>query len=412
MQMYSIISLLVFFIVLNSIVNDYNSEKIIVNDYIQFRINNFIHFTKMNVLICGTEHFDYFCQKVNQSHPALMKKYATLKDIAKALNISTATVSRALADRWDVNCETKKLVLEEAKRQNYRPNPIATRLQNKRSKTIGLVVPEFTSAFFPKVIAGIQKVVDEAGFQLLITQSQESLEVEERNLKLLEGNMVEGVLISITREGENAEHYQKLIDSGIPIVFFNRVSSQVDAPRVIIDDYKLAFFATEHLIYNGFKKIYHFEGPINLSVSKERKRGFVDAMKKHKREVSDKIIHTAGVLSEKGYMAMQNLITKNDLPDAIFCFNDPCALGALKALKEAGLKCPEDVALVGFSETEIAQLVDPPLTSIEQPTFEIGETAARLLLEQLNEEETIPFRTVKLTAKMNVRKSSFNFKKA
>lgn len=339
-----------------------------------------------------------------------MKRYATLKDIAKALNISTATVSRALADRSDVNAETKRLICEEAKRQNYCPNPIATRLQNKRSKTIGLVVPEFTSAFFPNVIAGIQKVIDEAGFHLLITQSQESMEVEERNLKLLEGNMVEGILISITREGENAEYYQRLLDGGTPIVFFNRVSSKVDAPKVIIDDYKLAFFATEHLIYNGFKKIYHLEGPVNLSVSKERKRGFIDAMKKHHREVTDKTIVTAGVFSDKGYNAMQGLITRNDLPDAIFCFNDPTALGALKAIKEAGLKCPEDVALVGFSETEVAQLVEPPLTSIEQPTFEIGVTAANLLMEQINDNPP-PYRTVNLVAKMNVRKSSINVKK-
>ncbi|MBV5342980.1 LacI family DNA-binding transcriptional regulator, partial [bacterium] len=281
---------------------------------------------------------------------------------------------------WDVNPETKKLVCEEAKRQNYCPNPIATRLQNKRTKTIGLVVPEFKSAFFPNVISGIQKVIDEAGFHLLITQSQESMEIEEKNLKLLEGNMVEGILISITREGEN-------------------------------DDYKLAFFATEHLIYNGFKKIYHLEGPVNLSVSKERKRGFIDAMKKHHREITEKTIVTAGVFSEKGYIAMQSLITKNDLPDAIFCFNDPTALGALKAIKEAGLKCPDDVALVGFSETEVAQLVEPPLTSIEQPTFEIGVTAANLLIEQLDENGPKPFRTVSLTAKMNIRKSSLNLKK-
>jgi len=337
-----------------------------------------------------------------------MKKYTTIKDIARSLNVSTATVSRALADRWDVNAETKKMVLEEAKRLNYRPNPIATRLQNKRSKTIGLVVPEFQSAFFPQVIAGIQKVVDEAGFQLLITQSQESNEIEAKNLCLLEDNMVEGILISITRDGGNDDFYKQLIDSGIPMVFFNRIPTQVDAPKVVIDDYKLAFFATEHLIYNGFKKIYHFQGPVNLSVAKERKRGFINAMKKHNKTVDDSSIITAGVFSEKGYLAMQKLIIQSDLPDAIFCFNDPTALGVLKAMKEAGLRCPEDVALVGFSETEIAQLIEPPLTSIKQPTYEIGEMAARLLLEQIESEGKVPYRTESLTAKMNVRKSSIN----
>lgn len=341
-----------------------------------------------------------------------MKKYATLKDIAIVLKISTATVSRALADRWDVNSKTKILVCEEAKRQNYKPNPIALRLQNKRSKTIGLVVPEFRSSFFPLVIAGIQKVIDESGFQLLITESQETMKVEERNLKLLESNMVEGILISITREGENSDLYQEMIDSGIPIVFFNRVCSKVIAPKVIIDDYKMAFFATEHLIYNGFKKIYHFAGPENLSVSKERKRGFLDAMNKHHRSITENSVTKAGVFSDKGYLAMQSLIEKNDLPEAIFCFNDPTAFGALKALKEAGLKCPDDIALVGFSETELAQLVEPTLTSVEQPTFEMGETAAKLLLELINQTPPPEPKTISLHAKLNVRKSSINVQMA
>lgn len=337
-----------------------------------------------------------------------MKKYATLKDIANALKISTATVSRALADRWDVNPETKKLVMEEANRQNYRPNPIAKRLQNKHTRTIGLVVPEFNSSFFPNVISGIQKVVDESGYQLLITQSQESMQIEEKNLKLLENNMVEGILISISREGENSEYYQSLINSGIPVVFFNRVSSKVIAPKVKIDDYKMAFFATEHLIYNGFQKIYHLTGPTNLIVSADRQRGFLDAMKKHNKPLYPNSVSEAGVFLDTGYAAMQHLIIKNDLPDAIFCFNDPTAFGALKAIKEAGLKCPDNIALVGFSETEVAQLIDPPLTSVEQPTFEMGETAARLLLEQINNANPPESKTVSLTAKLNIRKSSIN----
>lgn len=340
-----------------------------------------------------------------------MKKYATLKDIAHALNISAATVSRALADSWDVNSETKKLVQAEAKKQGYRPNLIAKRLQNRHSKTIGLIVPEFTSSFFPKVISGVQKVIDEAGYQLLITQSQESMVLELRNLKLLESNMVEGIILSITSEGENTAYYQELIDGGIPIVFFNRVPLTIIAPKVVIDDYKLAFFATEHLIYNGFKKIYHFSGPANLTVANERKRGFLDAMKKHQREITERTVVLAGVFSDKGYEDMLSLIRNNDIPDAIFCFNDPTALGALRAIKEEGLKCPDDVALVGFSETELAQLIEPPLTSILQPTFEMGETAAHLILEQITQITPPAPETVCLLAKMNIRKSSINVKR-
>lgn len=340
-----------------------------------------------------------------------MKKYATLKDIAKALNISTATVSRALADRWDVNPATKKLVLDEAKRLNYRPNPIALRLQNKHTKTIGLVIPELRSAFFPSVIVGIQKVLDEHGYHLFITQSDESFENEEKNLKLLENNMVEGILMSITREGENSACYQRIIDSGIPIVFFNRICSIVKAPKVVIDDYKMAFFATEHLIYNKFRKIIHFAGPTGLSITSERKRGFIDAMKKHNMELSENSIITTGVLSEKGHQAMREIINSNELPDAVFCFNDPIALGALKALKEAGLNCPADVALVGFSETDVAQLIDPSLTSIEQPTLEMGEKAAHLLIDQITKNPAPEPETVCLNARLNVRNSSLNLKR-
>jgi LacI family transcriptional regulator len=229
-----------------------------------------------------------------------------------------------------------------------------------------------------------------------------------RNLKLLENNMVEGILISITREGENSSLYQEIIDSGIPLVFFNRVCSKVEAPKVIIDDYKMAFFATEHLIYNKFQKIIHFSGPDTLTVSKERKRGFLDAMKKHHRSIEEDTVIQTGVFSDKGYNAMKSLIESDDLPDAIFCFNDPTAIGALRAIKEAGLKCPEDIALVGFTETEIAKLIDPPLTSVEQPTFEMGETAARLLMDQINQTPPPVVETICLLAKLNIRKSSIN----
>jgi DNA-binding LacI/PurR family transcriptional regulator len=340
-----------------------------------------------------------------------MKKYSTLKDIARILNISAATVSRALSDHPNINSETKKLVLTEAKRQNYKPNFIAQKLQNRRTKTIGLVVPEFKTSFFPLIISGIQKEITEAGFQLLITDSMESGQIEVQNLKLLEKNMVEGILMSITSEDENSELYNEIINSGIPIVFFNRVPSNVIAPKVIIDDYKMAFFATEHLIYSGFKKIYHFCGPENILVTRERRRGFQDAIKKHQLPITENSITLAGIHMDKGYDAMKSLIEKNDIPEAVFCFNDPTALGAMKAIKEFGLRCPDDIAIVGFSETILAQLVDPSLTSIAQPCFEIGVTAARLLLEQINLTPPPVPETVCLRAELNIRKSSINIHK-
>lgn len=336
-----------------------------------------------------------------------MKKYATIKDIAKALNISIATVSRALSNSGDVNLETKKMVLEEAERQNYKPNIIAQRLQTKRSKTIGIVIPEFKSTFFPNAILGIQSVLQEEGFQLLITQSNESIEEEVHNLRLLENNMVEGIIISIICEGNNAKCYQDIINGGIPIVFFNRVNPQIDAPKVIIDDYKYAFFATEHLIYSGFKDIIHFGGPKDLIIAKDRKKGFVDAMKKHHLPISDDSFIDTGISMDNGYDATLKLIAQDKLPEAIFCISDRVAIGVMQALKEKGIPCPDRVALMGFTETEMARFLDPPLTSVEQPTYEIGKTAARLLLEKINN----PFcenKEIVLPAKINIRKSSFN----
>lgn len=343
-----------------------------------------------------------------------MKRSATIKDIAKELNISTSTVSRALTDRWDVNVETRRQVLEVAKKLNYIPNPMAIRLLRKRSKIIGLVVPEFQNSFFPTIIIAIQKVLEKEGYQLLITQSNESSEDEEKNLHLLQNSMVEGILISVTKERENVSLYKEIIESGIPIVFFNRVCTEIDTSKVIIDDVKMAFFAVEHLIYSGRKRIAHFEGPKTLELSEKRKKGYIDALSKHKFPVDPSLIVPSGVMMEKGYEAMKNLIRQNNIPDAIFAFCDPVAIGVMKALKENGIRIPEDVAIVGFSESRSALLVEPNLTTVAQPLQEIGETAARLLIDEINNninEQPVVHETVKLSACLNIRESSVSRKK-
>lgn len=337
-----------------------------------------------------------------------MKKHATIKDIAHELNISIATVSRALANKPNVAPETREQVFQMVEKLNYKPNQNAFKLRKQRSFTIGIVIPELKTTFFLGVIAGIEKVLREIGFQLIITQSDESSIIEERNLRFLESSMVEGILLSVTKEGENVELYKSIMKNGIPIVFFNRACKLANSSKVILDDYITSFFATEHLIYNKFERIFHFAGPPNLMVSKERERGFLGAMKKHKRDTSNSII-VSGLLSDSSYLKMKELIQKNHLPDAIFCFSDPTAYGILKAMKEVGLKCPDDIALVGFSETELASLVEPPLTSIQQPTFEIGEAAATLMLEQINNSEFKP-ETMFFRGEMHIRRSSSNIR--
>ena len=336
-----------------------------------------------------------------------MGKHITIKDLAKALGISTSTVSRALADTWDVKHETRDKVLAMAREFNYHPNLNAKNLHNKRSGIIGVIIPEFINGFFPTVIEGIQEVLQSEGYGVLIVQSNESREQERKNLYLLDEKMVEGIIISITNEGGNEEHYKHIMDSGTPIVFFNRVCENLDAPKVVIDDTQMAEMAVNHLIDSGYKRIAHLAGPSNLLVAQKRIEGYKNALRKHHIEIDGINIIESGIFIKDGInTAKQMLKSNSSLPDAIFCFNDPVAIGAMKTLKEAGVRIPEDVAIAGFSEDIMATIVEPPLTSVRQPMKEMGQLAAKLILEQIRSEKQIKPTTYVLKAKLNIRDSS------
>jgi len=194
------------------------------------------------------------------------------------------------------------------------------------------------------------------------------------------------------------------------LVFFNRVSNELETSKVLIDDYKWAFFATEHLIYQGYKKIFHFAGPSGLMFTNNRKNGFIDAHRKHKLTINEGSIIETGLMINDGERVMEKLINDKNLPEAIFAVNDPAAIGAMKMLKKYGFKIPEDVALVGFTESKLAPLIDPPLTSVAQPTKEIGRTAAQLLLEQIETKGIFVPQTVILNGRLNIRESSMKLK--
>ena len=223
-------------------------------------------------------------------------KHITIKDVAKALNVSVSTVSRAFNDKYDIRKETRDFILEKAKEMGYYPNPIAKKLLSQKSFNIGIVVPEFINPFFPEVIIGIQDVLFKAGYQVLIMQSNESAINELENIKALENNMVDGIILSILHETDNIDYYQNLIDRGFPIVLFNRTTDKLNVSKVIFDDYKWAFFATEHLIYQGYQNIVHFSGPENLEISRQRIKGFNDALKKHKIKISPSQIFKTGLM--------------------------------------------------------------------------------------------------------------------
>lgn len=337
-------------------------------------------------------------------------KHVTIKDVAKKLNCSVSTISRAFNDKYDIRKETRDHILETAKEMGYSPNPMAKSLLKQCSNQIGVVVPEFINAFFPEVIIGIQEVFINKGYQVLIMQSNESHITELENIKTLENNMVDGMIISLSLETKNVDYYKDLIKQGFPLVFFNRVSNELETSKVLFDDYKWAFFATEHLIYQGYKKIFHLGGPAGLVISQNRKNGFIDALRKHKIPFDESSIIETGFMISDGERIMEKLIIENNLPEAIFAVNDPSAIGAMKMLKKHGYKIPEDVALLGFTESKLAELIDPPLTSVAQPTKEIGRTAAKLLLEQIESKGIFIPQTVILNGRLNVRESSMKMK--
>jgi len=333
-------------------------------------------------------------------------KHITIKDVARKLNCSVSTISRAFNDKYDIRKETREMILATAHEMGYSPNPMAKSLLKQCSNQIGVVVPEFINPFFPEVIIGIQEVLLKKGYQVLIMQSNESYIHELENVKTMENNMVDGLILSLSLETKNVEYYKKMIGQGFPLVLFNRVSNELETHKVLIDDYKWAFFATEHLIYQGYKKIFHFSGPDGLMFSQSRKNGFIDAHRKHKLVFENSSIIETGLMISDGERVMEKLIKNNNIPDAIFAVNDPTAIGAMIQLKKNGFKIPGDVALVGFTESQLAPLIDPPLTSVAQPTHEIGKTAALLLLDQLENKGIFVPQTVILNGRLNVRESS------
>lgn len=345
----------------------------------------------------------------------MSKSRVTIKDLAKELEISTSTVSRALCDKWDIKPETRKAVLELAERWNYKPNPVSLSLRQNQSMFIGVIVPEFVNSFFSEVIIGIQSILNPEGYHVLIMQSNESHENELQNMKALEAQLVDGFLISVTHESKNTDYFSKLIEANFPLVFFNRVCDVLNAPCVMIDDYKWAFCAVEHLVRQGCRRIMHLAGPENLLIARNRKLGYMDALRKYGLPIDENLIIDCGITMEKGVMAAHVILEMDVLPDAIFAVNDPVAIGAMKTLQKNGLRIPGDIAIVGFSESKAASIVEPNLTSVEQPTLEMGRSAAQLLLEQIKhnvkDKGTPLSKSIILDAKLNIRESSFKVEK-
>lgn len=316
-------------------------------------------------------------------HENSKRHMATIVDIAKALNISKSTVSRALHEHSDINRQTREAVLKMAQQLDYQPNLLAKSLVKSKSNTIGIIVPEFLTYFFPTVIIGAQEVAANAGYNVVICQSQESFKTEVANANVLLSSRVDGVLISMTRETKKFEHFKTFERHGIPVVFFNRVCEEMNTSKVLVNDYEGAFKAVEHLIQSGYKNIAHIGGPSILRLSNNRLMGYKDALKKYRLPVKKNMIVHSDLSKEAAWECSEKLLTQKSKPDAVFCVNDPTAIQLMLFAKKKGIRIPHELGVVGFSNDPMASVIEPALTTVEQPVAEMGRVAMHILLERI-----------------------------
>jgi len=334
----------------------------------------------------------------------MLKKGFGIKNIAEMLGISVSTVSRALRDAHDISPETKKKVIDLANQLNFKPNKNAAALASGSTKNIGVVIPFITNYYFSSVISGIQEEAYTLGYNIILFLTNDEAEREKQLIHNLDLTSLDGLLISISSNTTSVQHYQQLIDDGLPIVFFDRAPNDINVSKVIQNDYEGAFLATKYLINKGFKNIAHISGPASLDFSKERLRGYLSAMQKAHLPVNpDYTIHS-GFSQQNGYSDTVKLLALEKIPDAIFAINDRKAVGAIQAIKAAGKKVGKEIAVIGFTNDPISTIIEPNLTTIEEPTLEIGKQSCQLLIKHIKNKE-FEARTVILPCKLIERDS-------
>ncbi len=317
----------------------------------------------------------------------MKKGHITIKDIAKELNISASTVSRALNNNPDISPETRKIVQDYAKEHKYKPNALALILRTNHSNIIGVIVPELANHFFSSVLSGIETVAEDHDYHVIICQSMEDYSKEIRNIQTLIKARVSGVLISQSKTTTKYDHFQELIDNDIPVVFFDRICTGIDTGKVVVDDYTGTFKAVEHLINTGCKRIAFFGAPPHLEITKNRKNGYLDALRKYQIPVEENLILVADT-KQLGYTSAMDLLTSDNRPDGFMAMNDYTASGILVAAKELKMNIPEDVSICGFSNSNISQDTDPMLTTVDQHPKAVGEEAMKLMLEKVMNPES------------------------
>ncbi len=334
-----------------------------------------------------------------------MEKQTTIKDIARALNISTSTVSRALRDATDVKPETKKAVQALAEQLDYQPNKLALSLLNRQTNSIGVIIPNLDYVL-ATMVKGIDEVALEAGYTVMVCQSDESFGREIVNTNRLLESLVDGFIVSVSSETKVYEHIKKIQNKKIPLVLFDRVINNMQAPKIRLDNVDGGIQATQHLIDQGYKKIAILAGPENLNISNKRMEGYLQTLKANNIKFDKHLAIHCDFNQQYAYEATKELIAMKHRPDAIFTISDRMAIGAMLAIKEKGLQMPKDIGLVGFNNEPITGLVTPSISSVEMYAFEIGKATAKLFIEMLHSEEDMSDREIVIKPKLFIRESS------
>jgi DNA-binding LacI/PurR family transcriptional regulator len=334
-----------------------------------------------------------------------MEKQTTIVDIANALGISKSTVSRALRDAPDIKEETKKAVKSLAEELDYHPNKLALSLLNRQTNTIGVITPNLDYVL-ATMVKGIDEAALEAGYTVMVCQSDESFGREIVNTKRLLDSSVDGFIVSVSSETKVFEHIKKIHNKKIPLVFFDRVVESINAPKVRLDNVMGGALAAQHLVDQGYERIAILAGPQNLAISNKRMEGYLDVLRQNDIRVDRKLIIHCDFDQQYAYEATKELLMMKKRPDAIFTISDRMAIGAMLAIKEKGLQMPHEIGLIGFNNEPVTGLVTPSISSIEMYSFEMGKATAKLFIEMLHGDPEKPQPEIVIKPKLFVREST------
>jgi LacI family transcriptional regulator len=336
-----------------------------------------------------------------------MKKNLTLKDLAQELGLSISTVSRALQNNPAISNNTRLRVHNLAKKIGYYPDALAKSLKNKKSFTIGVIVPEISHSFFSSVIDGIEDVTYKDGYAIMVTKSNEDFEREFLNSESLISNRVAGVIASISQNTKSGKHFHNIINRGIPLVLFDRVLEDLDVHKIVGDDFEKVYEMVNHLIDSGYQNIAYLAGPSHLNITVNRVNGYKKALIDNNIELTDGLIMNVNLNKDDGFEGAKSLLQQFPKVDAICCVNDPVALGVYKYLNKVGIKIPDKIGVTGFSNNPSSEIINPTMTTVDQQGYQMGKKAAEILLQKINNESIDSLdKTHIIVGKLIIRDSS------